>query len=159
MAADEESAPVEHRDVRLREFIVVIGGEQHDPGLVNPGFLEYNGIIEPPDRIERPVILEPGFANLRCSNGVTIIAEETTVGFYQDGFDLSEGDIVSPRMVERYLDASASVVTYEFVNIAMRGVRWYLPSERPAVGSGYLERSVGVSIQGCNPEGECSLVV
>ena len=143
MPAGEEHDAELSREIRLREFIIVVGGGDHDPGWVNPDFFSHNGIVEPPARLLRPVMMQPGFASLRYSNDVLVISDGSTTGFYQEGFALTEDEIVSPGMVERYLAAVGSFQSYEYINIVIRGaLRFRHPYSSP-LRQRALDTSVG----------------
>ena len=151
MSAEEDRDAELGRNIRLREFIIVVGGGDHDPGWVNPDFFAHNGIVEPTVRLLRPVMIQAGFASLRYSNDVLIIADENTTGFYQEGFALAEDEIVSPGMVERYLESVGTFQSYQYINVVIRGIlRFRLPYSPPLRRQG-LDNSVGANFRDSVP--------
>lgn len=151
MSAGEERDDDLGRDIRLREFIIVVGGGDHHPGLVNPDFFKHNGIVEPPVHLLRPVIMEPGFASLRYSNEVHVISDDNTAGFYQEGFALTEGGIVGPGMVERYLEAVGTFLSYEYINVVIRGALRYRAGESSPLLQRTLDSKVGAAFRDSVP--------
>ena len=151
MLAGEKRGEELGRDIRLREFIIVVGGGDLDPGWVNPDFFAHNGIVEPSIRLLRPVMIQEGFASLRYSNDVLIISDENTTGFYQEGFALTEDEIVSPGMVERFLEAVRSFQSYQYINVVIRGILRFRPPYSPRQRQHALDTSVGATFRDSVP--------
>ncbi len=104
----------------IRELAVVVAARNHNPTILNPDFLKYNGIVGQDWKLaEDPICVGP-FAHVSFENGVNIIAELGKVSFSQTLADKQLADIVVADIARDYVKTLPHV-EYRAVGINPKG--------------------------------------
>ena len=112
------TTPNERPHVNLDELVIVVSIPGTIPVLINPDFLRYNEIIDPEWSVELPIIIESKYSQVNYTNGLSLVATEERLVISQTGQpSLTDENVVSPEVVNRYLKLVPPAVEYESVEI------------------------------------------
>lgn len=90
-------------NVSLQNVAVVVLSDGNNPRLLNPDFLERNGIVSTGLKIEN-VLVTPPFSQVTYANGLQILVEENKLQFVSSLPDLLDWKAGLPKVSTRYLE-------------------------------------------------------
>ena len=101
MTNDAASEMGEVDSPTLVELAVVLAAGSHNPSILNPDFLRFNGIVAESFEVAHPPVSTPAFSQVVFKNGVAVTADPARVIFTANALDdqLSE----PPKIAQRYL--------------------------------------------------------
>ena len=94
----------------LHELTIVLFPGDSFAGLINPDFLRYNGVAEDDWNIERPVILQSGYAYVGYDNGLSFTANDSFLTVTQRSTPHGPGEIVCHQAMGRLLEVAPPTV-------------------------------------------------
>jgi hypothetical protein len=90
--------------LQIQELAVVVVAKNHNPTILNPDFLKYNGIVSPDWELARPPICTEPVAEVRYRNGINIIAQLQKLIFSQTLADRSIDEAQVPEIMVKYIE-------------------------------------------------------
>jgi hypothetical protein len=108
------------RNLRVREFSVVITARNHNPTILNPDFLARNEIVSSDWSLAHPPVCVAPFAQVQYENGISVVSEVGKLVFTQVGTSLTKEAIEVVNMAQRYVRVVPHV-DYRAVGINPKG--------------------------------------
>ncbi len=109
-------------DIKLVQFSIVVVANEHNPSLINPDFLEREGIIDNRWGLERvgDAITTPPFATVSYKGGITVTVEANKFQVVDQECDEPTQSYL-PDIVARYIEVLPHV-PYVAVGINFNGI-------------------------------------
>jgi len=104
----------------LTELSIVIVAENHNPTILNPDFLKFNGIVPKEWVVGKPPLCAHPVSQVEYQNGVRITAELDKLIFFKPKFTKNDADRSIFDIAKRYVD-TLHHVNYKAVGINPRG--------------------------------------
>lgn len=124
---DKKSNEGNNWGVNLVEFSVVLRA-QNDPSLLNPEFLLYHNIVDPPRQILGGRITSPTISQAIFGGGLSVKADPQRIIFEQGQHPLKREEIVCHTIAKRYIE-KVPKLPCTAVGINPKGL-WVAPADR-----------------------------
>lgn len=109
-----------NKTVDIQELIVVVVAKNHNPTILNPDFLKYNGIVPAEwELAESPICTEP-VAQVIYKNGINILAQFDKIIFSENIEAKKLEEVKVPGIARKYIETLPHV-DYRAVGINPKG--------------------------------------
>jgi len=116
----------------VRELSIVVVGRNHNPSILNPDFLKYNGIVPGDWELAQPPLCTEMVSQVVFKNGVATLSQQDKIIFTEMFGPDGSGTTEAPEIARRYLE-NVPHVTYQAVGVNPKG-HVEFDSERAALG-------------------------
>lgn len=108
------------RKIKLTELAIVIVAENHNPTILNPDFLKYNGIVPEEWVVSKPPLCAHPVSQVEYHNAMKITAELNKLIFFTPRFANNESETKISDIAKKYVDTLRHV-NYKAVGINPSG--------------------------------------
>ncbi len=96
------------KNVEVRDFSIVLVGDNQNPSILNPDFLKYKQIVPSDWELAMPPICTPALSQVVFKNGVNVVAQSDKVTFWE-ALDSDCLVFQIPEILCRYIDIIPAV--------------------------------------------------
>lgn len=108
------------KKLNLQELTIVIVARNHNPTILNPDFLKYNGIVPDSWELSEGIVSSDLMSRVAYKNGISIIAQLDKLILTEALGDKTDQQIQGPTIVLKYVE-SLPKVDYRAAGINVRG--------------------------------------
>ena len=136
--------------VQISGFSVVVLAEANNPTIINPDFLQYNGIVDRDRQSGSQVISTPAFSQVAFEGGLVVTADPDGVVFDQSGTSLEMADIACLDAARAYVK-TVPHVPYRAVGLNPKAYVVRENSTQGGVSEGLISRGAWMTFRDTMP--------
>jgi hypothetical protein len=108
------------KKIKVEELAVVVEAKNHNPTILNPDFLKYNGIVPPGWELAENPLADDHHASVKYQNGISILAQPDKVIFAEGLAEKAIVDLEVPAIALKYAQ-TLKHPNYTGIAIIVRG--------------------------------------
>jgi hypothetical protein len=109
-----------NKALEIQELAIAIAAKNLNPGVFNPDFLKYTGIVPKDWELAKPPVYSNGVAQILFSNGLAIFAQPNQIALVES-IGNKQLEEVTVAKIASHLVEKVSEVEYQAVGINPRG--------------------------------------